>query len=592
MSDPCNLDDLKGGLEMSTLGTESVSLNDWYKTHSATLIDPVKPFPSIVIPNEAINAAIEITTNSIFRVRAQALVVPTDKELSGSAGISRQLYQIYGPEYHKYCQRAVGPYGFFGTRAHYTKVPTWNPGNPDIPRQRKYIIHTKGPSLEPPKPRPSRCHDSVFQEELGNCYFNSIQSAVAHRAKSVVIPAIATGFRGADPLMATETALRTIRYYLERSYMDYLKKENEIDALSCGGSDPGAWVLVTDEGHEDTGFKPIKIILSIPHNASLQRAYIDCLRFYFPPMSRSSSIPSSLSFPSFPFHWPVSKLAPALVLPSMFLKPDNTPLIPPNEKDPRLDFYFEVETSYGSRHSSRISIISNRSEVKHLRRFELSRRVLVAAMDHYRNPKPVDPEHQMTQQKFIIRYNLLALALDGFQKSPEFNSLLRVYNPTRFGPPILKVSANAPSQDTLDIKADNGNDDSKENNAGSPSDQDMSVEENEKSVVIDGKDLVEIKTEPMEDIDDSFERALQRARTLTPQERMDELNKTLALCASFPFVLSDWDTAADLKRSIKNLDSCLSKSVLDPKRHTSFYSKWNKITATTRLLFDEPAAMT
>ncbi|OCT84083.1 hypothetical protein XELAEV_18022222mg, partial [Xenopus laevis] len=74
----------------------------------------------------------------------------------------------------------------------------------------KYVIHTVGPVVQGDL-------GSAQEEELRNCYRNSMLTAVEGKLRSVAFPCISTGVFGYPPKAAADMALRTIREFLEEN---------------------------------------------------------------------------------------------------------------------------------------------------------------------------------------------------------------------------------------------------------------------------------------------------------------------------------------------------------------------------------------
>ncbi|MGI5977427.1 MAG: macro domain-containing protein [Candidatus Limivicinus sp.] len=136
-----------------------------------------------------------IVREDITRIKADAVVNPTDSIFSGSGGVDRQIHEAAGPGLSKAC-RKLGRCTIGGAVA----TAGYN-----LPC--KYIIHTAGPVWQ----------GGVADEEekLASCYRSSLQLAEKKGCRSVAIPLIAAGSLGYPKEKALSIASSAINEFLK-----------------------------------------------------------------------------------------------------------------------------------------------------------------------------------------------------------------------------------------------------------------------------------------------------------------------------------------------------------------------------------------
>ena len=145
---------------------------------------------------------LQIIRNDLIRMACDAVVNPTDEQLSGSGGVDAQIHHAAGSKLDRACARiGLCPPG----EAVLTK-------GYDLPS--KYIIHTVGPRWVD-----GSCGE---REMLASCYRSALALASSKRLTSVAFPIISAGSFGFPRAEALEIAVREIRAFLTEHEMDVM----------------------------------------------------------------------------------------------------------------------------------------------------------------------------------------------------------------------------------------------------------------------------------------------------------------------------------------------------------------------------------
>ncbi len=157
-----------------------------------------------------------ISRNDIRNVKADVIVNPTDRFLSGSGSIDRIIHELAGRSLCEELEKNVplsegsalitGSYGFSGC---------------------SYIIHTCGP----------RYVDGQHDEEktLASCYEKCLSLALKKKAESIAFPLISSGSFGFPKGRALKIATDVITSFLLENEMDVLLLVYDRDSFDTAG---------------------------------------------------------------------------------------------------------------------------------------------------------------------------------------------------------------------------------------------------------------------------------------------------------------------------------------------------------------------
>ncbi|MBQ5756692.1 MAG: macro domain-containing protein [Erysipelotrichaceae bacterium] len=138
---------------------------------------------------------LSICRNDILKIRADAIVDPTDCFLSGSGGTDLQIHTAAGEKLNEECLN----HGFLETGEVFV-TPSYDCKNCD------YIIHTCGPVFDG--------ENEECDEQLRSCYRNSLNAAAERGLESVAFPLISSGSFAYPKGKALRIATDTITSFL------------------------------------------------------------------------------------------------------------------------------------------------------------------------------------------------------------------------------------------------------------------------------------------------------------------------------------------------------------------------------------------
>jgi len=142
---------------------------------------------------------IKIIKGDIVKVKAEAIVNAANKTLLGGGGVDGAIHRAAGEKLFQQCKRLGG------CKTGEAKITKGY--NLDV----KYIIHTVGPVWQGGGYKEN--------EELANCYINSLRLASENKIKSIAFPSISTGAYGFPVERAAVIALEEVKRFLKRDKM-------------------------------------------------------------------------------------------------------------------------------------------------------------------------------------------------------------------------------------------------------------------------------------------------------------------------------------------------------------------------------------
>ena len=150
---------------------------------------------------EYMNGRIVVKVGDITKEEVGAIVNAANSSLMGGGGVDGAIHRAGGPLILKEC-KVLREEKYPGGLPTGQAVVTTGGLLPA-----KYVIHTVGPVW----------HGGTKNEEklLGDCYINSLKSAVEKGCKSIAFPAVSTGIYGFQKNKAAVVASQTVKTFLE-----------------------------------------------------------------------------------------------------------------------------------------------------------------------------------------------------------------------------------------------------------------------------------------------------------------------------------------------------------------------------------------
>ena len=145
---------------------------------------------------------IKIIKGDITKVKADAIVNAANSTLLGGGGVDGAIHKAGGPSILEACKKIRAAQGGCPTG----EAVITTAGN--LPA--KFVIHTVGPVWSG--------HDIERKEnELKNCYINSLKLAIENNVETIAFPNISTGAYHFPKEKAAAIALETVKDFLENN---------------------------------------------------------------------------------------------------------------------------------------------------------------------------------------------------------------------------------------------------------------------------------------------------------------------------------------------------------------------------------------
>lgn len=138
---------------------------------------------------------IEILKGDITKLTIDAIVNAANTSLLGGGGVDGAIHRAAGPKLLDECKSLNG----------------CNTGEAKITKgynlPAKFVIHTVGPIWNGGR--------NNEDEQLTNCYLNTLKLAVENKIKTLAFPAISTGLYGFPLERATQIAIKTVKNFIQ-----------------------------------------------------------------------------------------------------------------------------------------------------------------------------------------------------------------------------------------------------------------------------------------------------------------------------------------------------------------------------------------
>jgi O-acetyl-ADP-ribose deacetylase (regulator of RNase III) len=170
-----------------------------------------------------ISQRIEVQKDDITKIKVDAIVNAANSSLMGGGGVDGAIHRAGGPAILEDCRKIVARQG--GCKTGEAVITTGG----KLPA--KYVIHTVGPVWHGGK--------NKEEENLYNCYQNSLKLAVENNCISIAFPNISTGIYGFPKDKAAVIAVRSV--------IDFLAKNNTIEKVIFICFDDENYSLIKNE---------------------------------------------------------------------------------------------------------------------------------------------------------------------------------------------------------------------------------------------------------------------------------------------------------------------------------------------------------
>ena len=175
-----------------------------------------------------------ISKNDITKMTADAIVNAANTGLRMGGGVCGAIFRAAGAEKLQEACNKLAP------------IKTGEAVITDgFNSNAKYIIHTAGPIYSPGNPEQ--------EQQLYDCYYNSLKLAAGKNLKTVAFPLISAGIYGYPTENALSTAMKSIR-----------------DFLGTFGDKITVYIVIFDSGTFSAAQKIYKDVISSENNSFVQ----------------------------------------------------------------------------------------------------------------------------------------------------------------------------------------------------------------------------------------------------------------------------------------------------------------------------------
>lgn len=141
---------------------------------------------------------VEVIKGDITKLSLDAIVNAANSSLMGGGGVDGAIHRAGGPAILEECKKIIARQG--GCKTGEAVITTG--GN--LPS--RYVIHTVGPVWNGGR--------NGEEQNLANCYSNSLRLALDHQVKTIAFPSISTGVYGFPKGKAARIAVHAIKDFL------------------------------------------------------------------------------------------------------------------------------------------------------------------------------------------------------------------------------------------------------------------------------------------------------------------------------------------------------------------------------------------
>lgn len=149
------------------------------------------------------NNRLRIEIGDITKLDTDAIVNAANSSLLGGGGVDGAIHRTAGPKLLEECKR-VRKDELHGAPLETGEVVITN----GYELAARFVIHTVGPIWD-------EAERSLQEKQLENCYKNSLRLALDNGLTSIAFPSISTGAFRFPLQLASATALKTVKSFLE-----------------------------------------------------------------------------------------------------------------------------------------------------------------------------------------------------------------------------------------------------------------------------------------------------------------------------------------------------------------------------------------